>query len=421
LGTGKHVIFLGAGASCTSGYPLAEGLRRIVSSEKAFKEYLSKKTVKMSIDVSQAIQKRFSDCSNAIRLFREGGFGTLDEFSYLAGKAHPQDVHQIKQLVGLILALHNPEDNCEVSTGKFTSGFETSDYYPFIQRLFREKEDVNPEVAILTYNYDPYFEFLLSRAYYRRAQSAGKVTTLVPTELTSGLGDRDAKTILEGNGFCLLKLHGTAVLPPQPPSPDQSTRDHLTFEDVFWEREKWVGRQNTRIFHTCQSPAMYFPWELIDKNNRFVNKESFLPFENLAQIDPYFQAAGRTLYDICSAIWQRAQREIENAKKISFIGLSMHEFLKPGLSYLFANRNLVTKTKSDNLEIVLACPGSLAHGTKFSGEHHPNSLARKLLSMLGEVCEPIKDKRWLPPDHGKSGTGQIVCYEDFESFIKSEL
>ena len=40
---GKHVIILGAGASYTSGYPLAADLRILLSSKSTFEEYLREK------------------------------------------------------------------------------------------------------------------------------------------------------------------------------------------------------------------------------------------------------------------------------------------------------------------------------------------------------------------------------------------
>ncbi len=46
--TGKHVMFLGAGTSCGSGYPLANGLRLLISSRenwgKALLNYGNKHT-----------------------------------------------------------------------------------------------------------------------------------------------------------------------------------------------------------------------------------------------------------------------------------------------------------------------------------------------------------------------------------------
>ncbi len=362
--------------------------------------------------------KRFSDLSDTVQLFREGGFGTVDEFSFLAGRTHPQQVHEMKQLVGIIMALHNPEGIYGAPSGKTTSGFESSDYYPLIQRIFREKDEVRNDLAILTYNYDAYFDFLLSRAYFRRAQASGKSRNITPTELTSGFADRDAKKLSEGKGFCLLKLHGTAVFPDQMKM-SNIRDDYLLYEDVFWGREIWTDSQDPRRFQSNLSPAMYFPWELIGTNKEFVGQDVFSGLENLTPTNGYFQSTGRTIYGVCKAIWERAQHEISQADKISFVGLSMHEFLKGGLTYLFANRRPKAANMPENVQVVLASPGALSHGTKFSNLAHPLSLAGKLMSTLVEVYPTFKN--WMPPDLGKSGTGQVVCYEDFEAFIKSEL
>ena len=41
---GKHVIFLGAGASMSSGYPSAEHLRVLLGDKGAFREHIQKHT-----------------------------------------------------------------------------------------------------------------------------------------------------------------------------------------------------------------------------------------------------------------------------------------------------------------------------------------------------------------------------------------
>ena len=90
----------------------------------------------------------------------------------------------MKQLVGIILALHNPEKSYKLPSGQETNGFESSDYYPLIQRLFGGSDKVRDDIAILSYNYDPYFEFLLNRAY----RTNPSPTMCFPWEL---LNDKD--------------------------------------------------------------------------------------------------------------------------------------------------------------------------------------------------------------------------------------
>jgi hypothetical protein len=151
----KHVIFLGAGASVTSGYPLAEKLRKewLIS-----KIDLRKKIFKMLHDFGgstagqvHAAQVHFDawiePIAASLQLFREGGFGTIDEFCYLIRHARDVDVQRMKSLLRLIFGLHSPEQN-----------YTNSDYYGFIQRLFNPKglSSLKSDVAVFSYNYDPY-------------------------------------------------------------------------------------------------------------------------------------------------------------------------------------------------------------------------------------------------------------------------
>lgn len=427
----KHVIFFGAGASYTSGYPLAADLRKILSSSYTFGKYLEEKITKLDSTAKGACAKWFSELSSTIELFREGGFGTVDEFSYLARKQFPQQVHEMKQLVGLILALHNPETLYKKPSGEGTNGFENSDYYPFIQRLFRERDTIRDDVAILSYNYDPYFEFLLNRAYDRRKYtSTNQSTPFPPTELTSGFADRDAEKIAKGKGFCFLKLHGTCVLPIQFNEDNSSRKGYLTFADVFKERDKWLASPDFWSAKPWSSPAMYFPWELLNDRNEFVIQDEFNSLEALTSGNLYFKSTGRTLHKLCTAIWRRAQTEIAAAETISFVGLSMHEFLKPGLRYLFAERvrrsNAQKAHNFDNTLIInLACPNAWSPGEKFTTPAPPSSPAAKLAEMLREVnpnmASPSVVGKINSQQSGKNAVGGIMCYDDFKGFIEGTM
>jgi hypothetical protein len=82
----KHVIFLGAGASSGSGYPLANELRLLMSSRKHLEnrlaDYEGKHRLQGRPIVTEAMAflDKFSD---ALDLFRNGGFATLDASSCL--------------------------------------------------------------------------------------------------------------------------------------------------------------------------------------------------------------------------------------------------------------------------------------------------------------------------------------------------
>src|SRR5438034_6029242 len=92
--TGKHVIFLGAGASKGSGYPLANELRLLMSSRKEWEKAL-KGYGEISGDASLISSglNYWDSHANALDLFRNGGFATLDEFCKLAGSQFQDEIN----------------------------------------------------------------------------------------------------------------------------------------------------------------------------------------------------------------------------------------------------------------------------------------------------------------------------------------
>src|SRR5690242_15893149 len=146
--TGKHVIFLGAGASKGSGYPLANDLRLLMSSRRKWIETL-RKYEGQRFGIGTPLTELgipFWDANEpALRLFREGGFATLDEFCKLAGPQYQNEIMGLRCLARAALGIFNPEEQ-----------FEQSEYYSLVQALFREDLfSLRDDVSILTYNYDP--------------------------------------------------------------------------------------------------------------------------------------------------------------------------------------------------------------------------------------------------------------------------
>ena len=88
----RHVIFLGAGASHTSGYPVGDALRRRLSCPKQFKEDFG---IGFGIDwkhvsASEGVwAKPFDYFKESVSLLRDGGFGTVDEYSRLTSRHLP--------------------------------------------------------------------------------------------------------------------------------------------------------------------------------------------------------------------------------------------------------------------------------------------------------------------------------------------
>jgi hypothetical protein len=437
----KHVIFLGAGASYTSGYPLSADLRLILSSPANFRNYITDKVDKFgNIELSkrrelqEKLERAYASFNHEVQLFRDGGFATVDEFSYLARDRHDVFVQTLKRFTSIVFAVHNPENwyhKPGAQTNEATTAFQSSDYFPFIQKLFDETlHEFKDDVAVLTYNYDPYLEFLLSRAYRVRKKTSGEESEKTPTGVLSGFGDLDAKTLLKGKGFCFLKLHGTSVLPGFDSVSGRITdRDPLTFYEAFERCELLVSKLFEHANMGSHSrPPILFPWELFKNNGEFVSRDEFRANEgSLAQSDTRLEDSG-SYYDVFKAIWGRAQKEIVDAETISFVGLSMHDFLKSGLRYLFAERvrkfeATVTNDFDFGLKINFANPGAWRQGDSFSSEPPPNSPVAKLVRILSEVNPKmaLKPGQINTRNTGGNAVGRVMCHDSFKSFIESEL
>jgi hypothetical protein len=172
---GKHVIFLGAGASRGSGYPLANDLRLLISSPRKWEEALTNYEDKNKLvgrPITNAGMTYWNKHADALNLFRNGGFATIDEFCKLAGgSSFQKEINDLRCLVRAALGLFNPEDN-----------FEKSEYYAFIQALFKEDlVSLRDDIAILTFNYDPYLEFLLYRALEQRWKVTHRGKSILPS------------------------------------------------------------------------------------------------------------------------------------------------------------------------------------------------------------------------------------------------
>ena len=162
----------------------------------------------------------FDRFSKSIELFRHGGFATVDEFSKLASESYPEHVQAMKKLMCFVLAAHNPEKN-----------FHDSDYYAFIQRLFRNDalNHFRNEITVITFNYDCYLDYVMRQAYsYRSAVS--KVSEVVKnhpdvlkgpqpltepwsSKLSSGFFNQESDKTLawRTDQFNYYKLHGSVA------------------------------------------------------------------------------------------------------------------------------------------------------------------------------------------------------------------
>jgi hypothetical protein len=169
-----------------------------------------------------------------------------------------------------------------------------------------------------------------------------------------------------------------------------------------------------------------FPWEIMDDEGRFVEPAAFcVPdtqciFSRLAG----GYDGGTTLYELFKSIWTRARAEVQAASKISIVGLSMHEYLRPAFNFLFTGR-------TDKVELVVA-DKSLARfrgGRESDAQLDPLTPVSRLDQWLRECCPNL---RWNVSmmAGGPARPGAIIedisrmpirLYGSFEEFILNEL
>jgi hypothetical protein len=398
LKIGKHVIFLGAGASNGSGYPLANELRLLISSEKKWEKALVEYENKHRL-IQNPIKHNGVGFWNSHRevldLFRNGGFATIDEFCKLVGGFQfESEIYGLRYLVRAALGLFNPEEN-----------FEKSEYYGFIQSLFKDDlMNLREDITVLTYNYDPYLEFLLHRALEKRWQISrkGKSFVMNPEDIrqdiehgnrlnavTSGFYSADNLTWLDGRNrepsFSVLKLHGQICYP--------SDFKMLFSTDVI--------ERATKLFQVSkQIPPMLFPWEIMTDKG-FIEEKIF-PFRN------------SNLYPLFRGIWERAKREVQSANKISFVGLSMHSFLFDGLKYLFEG-------KEGQVEVCVANPDNtpwVRGNLETYWQNKPHSSAYAVNKILKDAAPKMSQVGMFS---GGLTSGHITLVNDFGSFVKTQM
>ena len=131
-----------------------------------FDEFVSRATAEGEMSArdwarQSPIRTYYDSFAQTVRLLRSGDFATMDELSNLAtGGQHSGEILKLKTLMRFVLALTNPE----------LSHWPKSDYRSLIHALFQGKSQIREDVSIISFNYDPYFEFRLLRALRARTQ-----------------------------------------------------------------------------------------------------------------------------------------------------------------------------------------------------------------------------------------------------------
>jgi hypothetical protein len=299
-----------------------------------------------------------------------------------------------------VLGLTNPEQ----------THYAKTDYRAFIQALFTAEGTLRDDIALLSFNYDPYLEFALLRAFTTRTtmKKPNNATASRPLAITGGFWNPDERSWLDQDGFCHLKLHGTSAPPntaptrdlhhpPRPGEPTTLTTDHLFRFGV-------VPRMLFLIDHAKTIPPVLLPWEIVREDGQMLAGD-----EHEKVIGPDWPH--HNLYPLFQSVWIRAQEEIRCAHKISFVGLSLGAFLEPELVFLFQGRR-------GQAEVVVANPDN----TRFqklgllSHPRSPTERVKQLLKKIAPECEFCSSDV-----KGVVIPWEIRARDDFRDFIEWEM
>jgi hypothetical protein len=206
-------------------------------------------------------------------------------------------------------------------------------------------------------------------------------------------------------GFVHLKLHGVCAYPNTKPklqlrwprNEDDSalfTSEHL-FRFSSIPRMLCLADSETH----SQDPPTLLPWEIIHEDGRIVTEEEFSSRTG---------GSGALPFPLCKAIWERARREVQQATKISFVGLSLNEFMEPELKYLFEG-------KKGDVQMVFANP----ENKKFpmqrpDREIHPRSLRGRALPLFQKIAPQMT----CLSSENNTQRGFITARNDFRDFME---
>lgn len=395
------MIFLGAGASATSGYPLAADLRLLTSSESHFQRKLQ---AVPGIDydpgkvgfagMSDALKRLREQNRLAIALFRNGCFASLDEFCKLmAGRDKANEVLGMRRLTHLALSLHNPEVT-----------FDQSDYYPFVQKLFQDDlRTLRRDITVMSFNYDVYLESLLIRAWESRNGEA--LSQLERNYLTGGFARTNDQSWLSAQAprFRLLKLHGSLD-----PWPESDGRPQSLCGGTVQKLHGLIDRlcESGDVARPAYDPHIYFPWQ------------NSADYQANAPEDRY-HGMWKELID---PVWAFAEKEVAAAEKISFVGLSMNPLLDEGFGRLFKS--------IANVRAVVAG----ADPINPSREHFPDALewfspthaAYRVTELIdrsrkAQGFNPVEDNGLFRVTTKSPDLSRIRVLPTFNDFIQEEL
>jgi hypothetical protein len=339
----KHVIILGAGSSCSSGYPAARQLTKLMADPKHFFRYLNDLLAKEDMpsanpEIQTIARNLFAAFEPAAKVLKDGSFATMDELSNLAfGGSRASDILTLKQELRLVFGMDNPH----------VWHWGSSDYPSFVNAIFQGKETPRDDICVLSFNYDPYLDFLLDEALLARHSlrnvEPDKARYFLQAATSGFCYPHDLRWLSE-DGFSHLKLHGTSAAPE---TPERSAKKEFTYKRLLCPDILKRFQFLYEAHGMNQHPPVLLPWEIIHPTEGRLLSEA--EFQKTVGPDwPYVM-----LYSLFKGIWERARTEVQNAERISFIGISMGKFLEPELKYLFRNKHIL-----GNLSLVVANPSN---------------------------------------------------------------
>jgi hypothetical protein len=205
--------------------------------------------------------------------------------------------------------------------------------------------------------------------------------------------------------LCVLQLHGCIAWP----------RKHEG-ESIICNQDLFGKACGERIDKLCFNPAgkttppIIFPWEIMDDSGQILPEQNFCLKETMGMTGRRQggYSGQHDMRQLFVSIWKRAQKEINRATKISFVGLSMHEFLNPAFKFLFSQ-------KTDDAQIVVANKELSNSKNIEEARTHPMSPAFKVRKLLQTVWPRT-------PVHTFENTaGETGIRETFADFIKHEI
>jgi hypothetical protein len=297
------VIFLGAGASLSAGFPTNKDLTNYIiykmSETTRFLPYENRTVVKLDLPKELA-----SDgWENLKASLRKSAFLSVDEFCQLANR-DPAIVARMKRLLRVALFDHTLD------------WFLNNDYRTFVESLFLKpaSTELNSRFTVVNFNYDGLLGKLLTDAVSERCALAG---TEPPTEtkLAGLAGGYYAKPkaglytpayesdILKEDEFAHHMPHGTLVAVAD-------SKNIYSLSDTIYGHDTAEKRVEVFLNSYWLDSLIHFPWE----------------------------AGGRQ--DVYKRQNDHAAISIREAKRIHFIGLSGHPLLRTSICRMFAGTSL---------------------------------------------------------------------------------